>query len=117
MAGCLPAAAHPPRPVLQSDRRSHVAFIAKNAVIAIVVMWFAYKLSIERGPPIVLILLAIRARLRDPASSTMGPGRDVYAIGGTVRGGSVRHQRRKKLPSGATSQAFAALLASPTQPV
>ena len=34
-------------------------FIAKIVVIGIVVMWFAYKLSIERGLPIVLILLAI----------------------------------------------------------
>ena len=57
-------------------------FIAKIVVIGIVVMWFAYKLSIERGLPIVLILLAILVLVFGTLASSTMFGRDVYAIGG-----------------------------------
>ncbi len=57
-------------------------FIAKIVVIGIVVMWFAYKLSIERGLPIVLILLAILVLVFGTIASSTMFGRDVYAIGG-----------------------------------
>ena len=57
-------------------------FVAKIVVTAVVVMWFAYKLSTERGLPIVLILLAILVLVFGTLASSTMFGRDVYAIGG-----------------------------------
>jgi len=57
-------------------------FVVKIVVTAVVVMWFAYKLSTERGLPIVLILLAILVLVFGTLASSTMFGRDVYAIGG-----------------------------------
>lgn len=50
-------------------------------IFGIVVMWFAHKLSIERGLPIVLMLLAILVLVFGTLASSTMFGRDVYAIG------------------------------------
>ena len=47
-------------------------------------MWFAHKLSIERGLPIVLMLLAILVLVFGTLASSTMLGRDVYAIGGNM---------------------------------
>lgn len=53
-------------------------------IFGIVVMWFAHKLSIERGLPIVLILLAILVFVFGTLASSTMFGRDAYAIGGNM---------------------------------
>lgn len=57
-------------------------FIAKIVVIGAAVMWFAYKLSISRGLPIILILLAALLMVYGAVSQGTKFGRDIYAIGG-----------------------------------
>lgn len=53
-------------------------------IFGIVVMWFAHKLSIERGLPIVLMLLAILVLVFGTLASSTMFGRDVYAIGSNM---------------------------------
>ncbi len=75
-----------------SDRRGRIAygqqvppmwvFLAKNAAIAAATMWFAWKLSVNRGLPIILILLAVLVLIYGAVSQGARFGRDVYAIGG-----------------------------------
>lgn len=75
-----------------SDRRGRIAygqqvppkwvFLVKNAAIAAATMWFAWKLSVNRGLPIILILLAVLVLIYGAVSQGARFGRDVYAIGG-----------------------------------
>ncbi len=59
-------------------------FIAKIAIIAVVVMWFGYQLSISRGLPFVLIILAILIIAYSVLTQKSVFGRHVYAIGGNL---------------------------------
>ncbi|MEV7799743.1 multiple monosaccharide ABC transporter permease [Microbacterium foliorum] len=59
-------------------------FIAKIAIIAVVVMWFGYQLSISRGLPFVLIILAILIIAYSVITQKSVFGRHVYAIGGNL---------------------------------
>lgn len=58
------------------------AFVLKIVVIGAFVMWFAHKLSISRGLPIILILLATLLLIYGAVSQGTKFGRDIYAIGG-----------------------------------
>ena len=53
-------------------------------IFGIVVMWVAHRLSIERGLPIVVILLAILVLVFGTLASSTMFGRDVCAIGGNM---------------------------------
>ncbi|WP_341955816.1 multiple monosaccharide ABC transporter permease [Microbacterium sp. LWH13-1.2] len=59
-------------------------FVAKIAIIAIVVMWFGYQLSISRGLPFVLIILAVLIIAYSVITQKSVFGRHVYAIGGNL---------------------------------
>lgn len=57
-------------------------FVAKMAVLAAIVMAFAYKLATARGLPIVLVILGVLILVYGTVQSKSIFGRDVYAIGG-----------------------------------
>lgn len=59
-------------------------FVAKIAIIAAVVMWFGYQLSISRGLPFVLIILAVLIIAYSVITQKSVFGRHVYAIGGNL---------------------------------
>jgi len=59
-------------------------FVAKIAIIAVVVMWFGYQLSMSRGLPFVLIILAVLIIAYSVITQKSVFGRHVYAIGGNL---------------------------------
>ncbi|MBT2483938.1 MULTISPECIES: multiple monosaccharide ABC transporter permease [unclassified Microbacterium] len=59
-------------------------FIVKIALVAAVVMWFGYQLSISRGLPFVLIILAVLIITYSVITQKSVFGRHVYAIGGNL---------------------------------
>jgi putative multiple sugar transport system permease protein len=59
-------------------------FVLKLAVIAVVVMAFAYQLATSRGLPIVLIILAVLISVYGVVTKRSVFGRHVYAIGGNL---------------------------------
>nr|WP_201470640.1 multiple monosaccharide ABC transporter permease [Microbacterium hydrocarbonoxydans] len=59
-------------------------FIAKIGIVAAVVMWFGYQLSISRGLPFVLIILAVLIIAYSVITQKSVFGRHVYAIGGNL---------------------------------
>jgi putative multiple sugar transport system permease protein len=59
-------------------------FVLKLAVIAVVVMAFAYQLASSRGLPIVLIILAVLISVYGVVTKRSVFGRHVYAIGGNL---------------------------------
>lgn len=59
-------------------------FVAKIAIVAAVVMWFGYQLSISRGLPFVLIILAVLIIAYSVITQKSVFGRHVYAIGGNL---------------------------------
>ena len=56
--------------------------IGKLVVVGAVVMWFAFQLSVSRGLPIILILLALLVLVYGIVTKKTPFGRDIYAIGG-----------------------------------
>lgn len=59
-------------------------FIVKIALVAAVVMWFGYQLSVSRGLPFVLIILAVLIIAYSVITQKSVFGRHVYAIGGNL---------------------------------
>lgn len=59
-------------------------FVLKIALIAVVVMWFAWQLATSRGLPNVLIILAILIIVYGLITNRTVFGRHVYAIGGNL---------------------------------
>lgn len=59
-------------------------FIIKIALVAVVIMFIMHKLSISRGFPIVLIILAVLVLIYSFVSKSTIYGRHVYAIGGNL---------------------------------
>lgn len=59
-------------------------FVAKLAAVAVVVMFFAWKLATARGFPIVLIILAVLIITYSFLAKNSIYGRHVYAIGGNI---------------------------------
>jgi len=59
-------------------------FVAKLAAVAVVVMFFAWKLATARGFPIVLIVLAVLIITYSFLAKNSIYGRHVYAIGGNI---------------------------------
>ncbi|MCK9792455.1 sugar ABC transporter permease [Isoptericola sp. 4D.3] len=66
----------------QQTVESMPLFVVKLVVIAAVVMWFGYQLSISRGLPIVLIILAVLIIAYTLITQKSVFGRHVYAVGG-----------------------------------
>jgi len=66
----------------QQTVESMPLFVTKLVVIAAVVMWFGYQLSISRGLPIVLIILAVLTIAYTLVTQKSVFGRHVYAVGG-----------------------------------
>jgi putative multiple sugar transport system permease protein len=66
----------------QQTVESMPLFVVKLVVIAAVVMWFGYQLSISRGLPIVLIILAVLIIAYTLVTQKSVFGRHVYAVGG-----------------------------------
>lgn len=58
--------------------------ILKAAVVAAVVMFFAYQLASYRGLPIVLIIMAVLIMVYSYVAQNTVYGRHVYAIGGNI---------------------------------
>jgi len=59
-------------------------FVAKLAVIAVVAMAFAWRISHNRGLPFVLIVLAVLIMVYGTVMARTKFGRDIYAIGGNL---------------------------------
>jgi putative multiple sugar transport system permease protein len=66
----------------QQQVESMPLFVVKLVVVAAVVMWFGYQLSISRGLPIVLIILAVLIIAYSLVTQNSVFGRHVYAVGG-----------------------------------
>lgn len=66
----------------QQTVESMPLFVVKLVAIAAVVMWFGYQLSISRGLPIVLIILAVLIIAYTLVTQKSVFGRHVYAVGG-----------------------------------
>jgi putative multiple sugar transport system permease protein len=66
----------------QQQVESMPLFVVKLLVVAAVVMWFGYQLSISRGLPIVLIILAVLIIIYALVTQNSVFGRHVYAVGG-----------------------------------
>ncbi|WP_052459885.1 multiple monosaccharide ABC transporter permease [Tessaracoccus massiliensis] len=56
--------------------------IAKIVIVAAVVMWFGYQLSVARGLPIILIILAALILIYTVVTQKTAFGRSIYSIGG-----------------------------------
>lgn len=72
-------------------------FIAKFAVISVVVMAFAWQLAHARGLPIVLILLAVLIIVYTVVTNKTTFGRHVYAMGGNLKAAQLSGVRVKKV--------------------
>jgi putative multiple sugar transport system permease protein len=59
-------------------------FVARIAVVGVVVMYFAWQLAHARGLPIVLIILAVLIIAYGVISKRTVFGRQIYAIGGNL---------------------------------
>ncbi|WP_054742638.1 multiple monosaccharide ABC transporter permease [Cellulosilyticum ruminicola] len=59
--------------------------ISRTAIISIVIIALGYKLSLYKGIPIILVLLAIIVALYSYYTSKTVPGRYYYAIGGNEK--------------------------------
>lgn len=59
-------------------------FIAKNALSAIVILWFFWQISISRGMPIVLMILGVLVIAYHVLTTRTVFGRHIYAIGGNL---------------------------------
>lgn len=66
-----------PVPVLGAE-------IAKIIIVGAAVMWFGYQLSISRGLPVILIILAILVLIYGIVTQKTTFGRSIYAIGGNL---------------------------------
>lgn len=72
-------------------------FITKIAVIAAVVMWFAYQLASSRGLPNVLILLGALIIIYTLVTQRSVFGRHVYAIGGNLNAAQLSGVKVRKV--------------------
>lgn len=63
---------------------SMAMFIAKNALSAIVILWFFWQISISRGMPIVLMILGVLVIAYHVLTTRTVFGRHIYAIGGNL---------------------------------
>jgi putative multiple sugar transport system permease protein len=68
----------------QQPVESFPLFVLRVAVVAAVVMWFAWQLAHARGLPIVLIILAVLILAYGVLTKRTVFGRQVYAIGGNL---------------------------------
>jgi putative multiple sugar transport system permease protein len=68
----------------QQPVESFPLFIARVALVGLVVMYFAWQLAHARGLPIVLIILAVLIISYSVISKRSVFGRQVYAIGGNL---------------------------------
>ncbi|HJX76702.1 multiple monosaccharide ABC transporter permease [Glutamicibacter sp.] len=66
------------------DVESMTMFIAKNALSAIVILWFFWQIAISRGMPIVLIILGVLVIAYHVLTTRTVFGRHIYAIGGNL---------------------------------
>lgn len=72
-------------------------FIFKIALIALVVMAFAWQLAHARGLPIVLILLAVLIIVYTLVTTKTTFGRHVYAMGGNLKAAQLSGVRVKRV--------------------
>ncbi|PFG42331.1 putative multiple sugar transport system permease protein [Isoptericola jiangsuensis] len=66
----------------QQQVESIPLFVVKLVAVAAVVMWFGYQLSVSRGLPVVLIILAVLIIAYSLVTQNSVFGRHVYAVGG-----------------------------------
>jgi putative multiple sugar transport system permease protein len=81
----------------QQDVESMALFVVKLAVIAAVVMWFAYQIATYRGLPVVLIVLAVLILAYTMVTKHSIFGRHVYAIGGNLSAAQLSGVRVKRV--------------------
>ena len=72
-------------------------FIAKNLVIAALVLFFCYMLASYRGLPNVLIVMAILIALFVFITKRMTFGRRIYALGGNLKAASLSGIKTERL--------------------
>lgn len=68
----------------EQEVESMALFVTKLAVLAVIIMFFAWKLATARGFPIVLIILAVLILAYSFISKNTVYGRHVFAIGGNI---------------------------------
>ncbi|PRB70194.1 multiple monosaccharide ABC transporter permease [Arthrobacter sp. MYb213] len=79
------------------DVESMAMFIAKNALSAIVILWFFWQIAISRGMPIVLIILGVLVIAYHVLTTRTVFGRHIYAIGGNLSAAKLSGVNVKKV--------------------
>lgn len=72
-------------------------FVAKNAVIAAVVLYFGYLLATYRGLPNVLIIMGILVAFYGFVTNKTTVGRRIYALGGNEKAAKLSGIRTERL--------------------
>ncbi|MCA5892545.1 sugar ABC transporter permease [Isoptericola sp. NEAU-Y5] len=81
----------------QQTVESMPLFVVKLLAVAALVMWFGYQLSISRGLPVVLIILAVLIIAYTLITQKSVFGRHVYAVGGNVHAAELSGVKVKKI--------------------
>jgi len=68
-----------------SPADSPAAFIVRNGVAAILILAFAYQMSVYRGLPNVLLVLFVLVMLYGFVTTRTTIGRRIYALGGNIK--------------------------------
>ncbi len=76
---------------------SMAMFLGKNAITAIIILWFFWQIATSRGMPIVLIILAILILGYNVLTTRTVFGRHVYAIGGNLSAAKLSGVNVKKI--------------------
>lgn len=79
------------------DVESMAMFIAKNALSAIVILWFFWQIAISRGMPIVLMILGVLVIAYHVLTTRTVFGRHIYAIGGNLSAAKLSGVNVKKV--------------------
>ena len=72
-------------------------FIVKQALIMVVLLWFAYQLATSRGLPNILVLLAVLVVAYTLISQKTVFGRHIYAIGGNLNAAKLSGVRVRRI--------------------
>ncbi|MGP9529776.1 multiple monosaccharide ABC transporter permease [Glutamicibacter sp. AOP5-A2-18] len=76
---------------------SMAMFLGKNAITAIIILWFFWQIATSRGMPIVLIILAVLILGYNVLTTRTVFGRHVYAIGGNLSAAKLSGVNVKKI--------------------
>jgi putative multiple sugar transport system permease protein len=79
------------------DTEPFVLFIGKNAIFALLILFFSYQLSSYRGLPEVLIIMGVLILIYAFVTTRMTIGRRIYALGGNKLAAQLSGIRTERL--------------------